>query len=70
MYDVEKMLCPDFFDREIYLQGTKESNSKGQQTVYHIVEVKRCDKTENDFCESEENIDIFLSNKVLSLRYI
>ena len=66
MYDVEMMLCPDFFDHEIYLQGTKESNAYGQKTVYHIVEAKRCDKTENDFCESEKNIDKFLSDKVLS----
>jgi len=70
MYDVEVMLCPDFFDPEIYLQGTKESNVYEQKTVYNIVEAKRCDKTENDYCESEDNIDKFLSDKVLSLRYI
>lgn len=27
MYNVEDMLCPDFFDDKIYLQGTKESNA-------------------------------------------
>ena len=70
MYNVEEMICPDFFDPEIYLQGTKESNAYGQKTVYHVVEAKRCNKTENAFCESEDNIDLFLSDKVLSLRYI
>ena len=70
MYDVEKMLCPDFFDKRIYIQGTKESNAYGLNTTYHIIEAKRCDKTENDYCETEDNIDDWLSDKVLSLRYI
>ena len=70
MYDVEKMLCPDFFDEKIYIQGTKESNAYGLNTTYHIIEAKRCDKTENDYCETEDNIDDWLSDKVLSLRYI
>jgi hypothetical protein len=70
MYDVKMMLCPDFFDDKIYLQGTKESNAYDQKTVYHIVKVTRCNKTLHDYCASEPEIDKFLSDKVLSLRYL
>ena len=70
MYDVEKMLCPDFFNPDMYLQGTKESNAYDQKTVYSIVVVKRCNATEYDHCESEDNIDDWLADKVLSLRYL
>jgi predicted nucleic-acid-binding Zn-ribbon protein len=70
MYPVEKCLCPDFFDKKIYLQGTKESNAFDQKTVYHIVKVDRCDATKYDYCESDKNIDAWLSDKVLSLRYL
>lgn len=70
MYNVEKMLCPDFDDPNIYLQGTKESNAYDQKTVYTIVKVGRCDAKLNSYCESDKNIDAWLSDKVLSLRYI
>ena len=64
------MICPDYKNPDLVLQGSKESTRFKQTEQYAIIEIRRCEKTDTwDACAKDKAMDTWLEAKILNIRY-